>query len=144
MQGTTLYNTSWHRRQRRDRKEPALSVDLAKVDLVRERTRCSYEEARAALHGANGDVVDALTSLEQRTAAGDDVLALTAEVVDDVQRLLSLGPIQRLRIRLGDRTIREVPVSVTAIGAILIGLLAVLASRLTIDILRDSEDEEKA
>jgi hypothetical protein len=121
-----------------------LSVELAKVDLVRERMRCSYEEARDALEAANGDVVDALASLEIRSAAGDDMLALTAEVVDDVQRMLELGPIEKLRIRMGDRVIREVPVSVTAVGAILIGLLADLASRLTIDILRDSHSEEEA
>jgi hypothetical protein len=121
-----------------------LSVDLVDVDLVRERMRCSYEEARDALQGANGNVVDALAGLEKKSAAGDDMLALTAAVMDDVQRLLELGPIEKLRIRLGDRVIREVPVSVTAVGAILIGLLAVLASQLTIDILRDSRSEEEA
>jgi len=121
-----------------------LSVDLGIVDLVRERMRCGYEEARDALQATNGNVVDALAHLEKRSAGGDDMLAITAEVVDDVQRLLELGPIRKLRIRFGDRVVREVPVAVTAVGAVLIGLLAVVASRLTIDIVRTIPSEEEA
>jgi hypothetical protein len=115
-----------------------VSVDLATVDLVRERMRCTYEDARNALQAANGDVVSALANLEKSQSSGVDVAGMTAELLDDVQRLLEAGgAIRKLRVRLGDRVVREVPVEVTAIGAVLIGLLAVLASRLTIDIIRD-------
>jgi len=115
-----------------------VSVDLASVDLVRERMRCTYEEARNALHAAGGDVVTALASLEKSQSSGVDVAGMAGELMDDVQRLLEAGgAIRKVRVRLGDRVIREVPVELTAIGAVLIGLLAVLATRLTIDIVRD-------
>ena len=115
-----------------------MSVDLSAVDLVRDRMRCTYDEARNALVAANGDVVSALANLEKSQSAGVDLADLTAELLDDVQRLLEAGgAIRRLRVKIGDRVVREIPVSVSALGAILIGLLAVVASRLTIEILRD-------
>jgi Domain of unknown function (DUF4342) len=114
-------------------------VDLASIDQVRERIKgCTYQQAQEALEGANGDVVSALSRLEQSQSAGVDLADMAAEIMDDVQRLLEAGgAIRKIRIRLGDRVVREVPVSLTAVGAILIGLVAVLATRLTIDILRD-------
>ena len=115
-----------------------MSVDLASVDLVRERMRCTYEEAQKALQAAGGDVVTALANLEKSQSSGVDVAGMAAELLDDVQRLLEAGgAIRKLRVRLGDRVVREIPVEATAVGAILLGLLAVLASRLTIDIIRD-------
>jgi hypothetical protein len=121
-----------------------MPVELNQLDQVRERTRCSYEEARNALQEANGDVVNALVSLERRSAEGGDLTAIAAELVDDAQRLLDLGPIRKVRFRLGERVLREVPVSVTAVGAVAIGLVAVLLSRLRIDLIRDSYSEEEA
>jgi Domain of unknown function (DUF4342) len=121
-----------------------MSVDLAKVDQIRERMRCTYGEARDALQDASGDVVTALANLEKKSAGGDDILALSSELVEDVQRLLELGPIRRLRVRIGEHVLREVPVAATAVGAIVLGLLAVLASRLTIDLIRDPISEEEA
>ena len=122
-----------------------MSVDLASVDLVRDRLRCSYEEAQQALVAANGDVVTALARLEKSQQAGVDVAELTTELIDDVQRLLEAGgQIRQVRVRIGDRVVREIPITVTAVGAILVGLLAVLANRLTIDIVRANNNEEVA
>jgi Domain of unknown function (DUF4342) len=114
-------------------------VDLASVDLVRDRIQgASYAQAQQALEATNGDVVAALARLEQSQSAGVDLAELTAELMDDVGQLLEAGgAIRTLRVKIGDRVLREVPVTVGAVGAVLIGLLAVLASRLTIDILRD-------
>ena len=116
-----------------------MPVDLASIDLIRDRMEgTSYAQAQEALQATDGDVVGALVRLEQSQNAGLDLAGLTAELMDDVQRLLEAGgAIRKLRVNLGDRVLREVPVTVGAVGAILIGLLAVLASRLTIDIIRD-------
>jgi hypothetical protein len=122
-----------------------VSVDLASVDLIRDRLRCTYEEAQQALVAANGDVVTALARVENSQQAGVDVAELTTELIDDVQRLLEAGgQIRQVRVRIGDRVVREIPITVTAVGAILVGLLAVLANRLTIDIVRTNNSEEVA
>ncbi len=102
-----------------------VSVDLGKVDQVRERMGVSYEEACTALHAAGGDVLAAVTQLEQ--TKGPAV----------VERLLRAGAIKKVRVRLGNRTLKEIPVSLTAVGAVLIGILAVLVSRFVIELERE-------
>jgi hypothetical protein len=59
------------------------------------------------------------------------------EILDEVQNLLDAGVIRKLRVKLGRRTLKEIPVSPTAVGAILLGLLAVLITRFAIELDRD-------
>src|SRR5207248_2989293 len=95
----------------------SVSDDLGKVDEIRERMGVSYEEAHSALEAAGGDVVAALTRLEQ-TRAPSDLLTVGADLLDEVERLLRAGAIKKIRVRLGDRTLKEIPVSLTAVGAV--------------------------
>jgi hypothetical protein len=113
-----------------------VSVDLGKVDEVRERMGVSYEEASSALDEAGGDVVAALTRLEQ-TRSPSDLLTVGADLLDEVERLLRAGAIRKIRVRLGNRTLKEIPVSLTAVGAVLIGVLAVLVTRFVIELERE-------
>jgi predicted NBD/HSP70 family sugar kinase len=113
-----------------------VSVDLGKVDQVRERMGVSYEEACAALDAVGGDVVAAVTRLEQ-TRGPADLLTVGADLLDEVERLLRAGAIKKIRVRLGNRTLKEIPVSLTAVGAVLIGILAVLVSRFVIELERE-------
>src|SRR5712692_11843258 len=113
-----------------------VSVDLGKVDEVRERMGVSYEEAHTALEATGGDVVAALTQLEQ-TKGPSDLLTVGADLLDEVERLLRAGAIKKIRVRLGNRTLKEIPVSLTAVGAITIGILAVLVTRLVIELERE-------
>ena|SRR5438874_743147 len=113
-----------------------VSVDLGKVDQVRERMGVSYEEASSALNEAGGDVVAALSRLEQ-TRGPNDLLTVGADLLDEVERLLRAGAIRKIRVRLGNRTLKEIPVSLTAVGAVLIGVLAVLVTRFVIELERE-------
>jgi hypothetical protein len=113
-----------------------VSEDLSKVDQVRERMGVSYEEASTALSEAGGDVVAALTRLEQNRAPSD-LLTVGADLLDEVERLLRAGAIRKIRVRLGSRTLKEIPVSLTAVGAVLIGVLAVLVTRFVIELERE-------
>ena len=115
-----------------------MSVDLEKVDLVRERMRCTYEDAISALGDTDGDVPTALARLEKKQSTGGDIGGLATELMDDVQRLLEAGgAIRKVRVRIGDRVLREIPLEVTAVSAVLLGVVAVLATRLTIELIRD-------
>src|SRR5216684_99221 len=113
-----------------------VSVDLGKVDQVRERMRLSYEEACTALAAAGGDVVAAITRLEKSKGPAA-LLTVGADLLDEVERLLRAGAIKKVRVRLGNRTLKEIPVSLTAVGAVLIGILAVLVSRFVIELERE-------
>ena len=39
---------------------------MEKIETLREKTGCTYTEAKAALEASNGDLLDALCWLEQR------------------------------------------------------------------------------
>jgi hypothetical protein len=114
-----------------------VSVDLSQVDLLRARMNVGYGEARAALEATGGDVVAALGRLEQARSSRNDLMTVGADIIDEVQRLLDAGVIRKIRVKLGNRTLREIPVSLTAVGAILIGLLAVLVTQFVIEVDRD-------
>jgi hypothetical protein len=118
-----------------------VSVDLSKVDLVRERMKVPYADAQAALEQANGDVIAALAYLERHkpTSGAADFISVTADLLDEVQRLLEAGVIRKIRVKLGNRTLKEIPVNLTAVGALVIGLLAVLVTQFVIEIERDNE-----
>ena len=57
-----------------------------------------------------------------------------ADIIEEVQATLQKGRIRRVRIKLGNRTIREIPVQAAAFTAILIALAAVLVSQLHIEV----------
>ena len=112
---------------------------MAAVDLVRERLAVGYGEARDALKETEGDVVDALALLEGRLARSEGTSGLAGEVLDEVQQVLQKGPVRALRIRLGSHTIKEIPVHLTVMGALLLGVVAVLATKLVIDVSHDDD-----
>lgn len=114
-----------------------MSVDLKHVDLLRERLHVGYDEARRALEAARGDVVVALAQLEKTHPPRNDIVAVGSELLDEVQQLLDRGAIRKIRVKLGRRTLKEIPVSLTTLGAITVGLLAVLISLFAIELERD-------
>jgi hypothetical protein len=112
--------------------------ELEKVDIIRSRFRVSYEEARNALSDARGDVLSALSTLEN--AEHTDLLELGVDMAVEVQRLLAGGPIKRLRVKYGDKLIASKPLALTAFAALAVGVGAVLISRLTIEVDQDKGD----
>lgn len=42
-----------------------INQQLEKIDLIRERTKASYREAKEALEAADGDVLEAVVRLEE-------------------------------------------------------------------------------
>jgi len=121
-----------------------MDSELEKIDIIRSRFRLSYEDARKALNAASGDVVTALVAIEKDPPPADraDLVALGAEMADEVQRLVAGGPIKKLRLKYGNRLLTETPVALTAAAALAVGLAAVLISKLVIEV--DKGEEEAA
>ena len=121
-----------------------MSSDLQNIDIIRNRFKVSYEEARNALAASNGDLIDTLIYLEKTPpqSGEPDLLVLGAEIVDEVQKLLSSGPVRKLKVRYGSRLLAEKPVALTAFAAVAIGIGAFLISRLVIEV--ESGGEEAA
>ena len=113
--------------------------ELDRIDILRSRFRIGYEEARNALSEASGDVVAALATLEKSRAGRKDLLAVGAEIADELKKVVSGGPIKRLKIKYGNRLLHETPVVLTAAAAAAVGLAALLITRLVIEVEKGEE-----
>lgn len=111
-----------------------MDSELEKIDIIRSRFNIGYEDARTALHNADGDLVGALASLEKEDRA--DLMALGIEVADEVQKLIAGGPIRRLRIKYGGKLVAEKTVAFGAVAALAVGVAAILVSKLMIEVER--------
>ncbi|HEY3298540.1 MAG TPA: hypothetical protein VGK34_07785 [Armatimonadota bacterium] len=112
-----------------------MDSELEKIDIIRSRFKVTYDEARNALSTAQGDVVSALASVERSEST--DLVALGVEMAGEVQRLVSGGSINKVRVKYGDMLVAEKPVALKAFAAIALGVAAILLSRLVIEVDRD-------
>mgnify|MGYP000947692237 CR=1 FL=1 len=104
--------------------------ELEKIDVLRQRLGIGYQEAKAALDEKDGDLVQALIFLENKSKKWDGKLEDKAgEIVEYVRDIIKKGNVTKVRLKKGDKIIFEIPATVGAIGlggAILSPLLAVL------------------
>ncbi|HEY8449448.1 MAG TPA: DUF4342 domain-containing protein [Bacillota bacterium] len=123
--------------------------ELAKIDILRERTGVSYRKAKEALDAAGGDVVQALVALEDEQRSRRQRFEVRgSELVDKVKSLIREGTVRRIVIKSDDRTIFEIPVAVGAIGALLLptlaalGVVAAMLTEASIIVERRGDDDE--
>lgn len=114
--------------------------ELEKIDIIRSRFDVSYEEAGKALKEANGDVVDALALIEKEHNENPNVLELAGEVASEVREYVEGSPINKLRVKYGNKVLAEKPVMLTAAAALAVAVGAVLISKLVIEIERSEEE----
>ena len=113
-------------------------VNLEKIDMIIERTRVGYKEAKEALEICNGNVVDAIIYIEEKKKAKKEELYITKdELINWIKELIKKGNVTRIVIRKKDKIIADIPVNagivVTGIGVMLnpIITLIVFAAALT-------------
>lgn len=78
---------------------------------------------------------EVLIKAAERASAALDV---AIDVMADIQKIISGSRPKMMRIRLGDKTLAEFPLALTAAAAFTAGLAAVLLTKLAIEI--DHED----
>jgi hypothetical protein len=66
---------------------------------------------------------------------------MAAEVASEVRDLVSSGEIRRIKIKMGDRVVREIPVALTALGAVAVAAAAVVLTKAAIEIDREKTSE---
>ncbi len=120
--------------------------DLQKMEEVSRRVGVSYEEARYALEEAGGDLAEAVVIAERdRETAGSGLAAAGMCFLDELKRAVSGGDIRGLRVKFGSRIVKEFPVSPrTALAVLGIATLAVLVTKLRIEVEREPEESEPA
>jgi NACalpha-BTF3-like transcription factor len=97
--------------------------ELEKIDIIRERLGVSYQAAKEALDKANGDVVQALISLDQKNTSWDErIQSGKSKMAAQVKGILHHGNATRIHIKKDGETVFELPATVGALG--LLGMMA--------------------
>ncbi|MDF2612470.1 MAG: hypothetical protein K0S71_256 [Clostridia bacterium] len=126
------------------------TITIEQIDLIMERANVTYSEAKAALEGTNGDVVEALLLLERDQKIKDKSSAHTGskkgeKITSFIEKLNATSFIMRKR----GRTFVDIPLSVAIILAActfyisIIGLLLSLLFGIKIEFKGENDVAEK-
>lgn len=104
-----------------------MSVSLENIDLLRERTNATYEEAKTALEACNNDVVEALIYLEkQKKADTAQKTKLEGSFVDTVKQLVKKGNDTKFVVEKQDNTVVNVPLNAAIASTVFFAPLTVV------------------
>lgn len=118
-------------------------ITLEKIDILRERAGVSYKKAYEVLQATGGDVVQALIKLEEEPRGFTERITVSgSELVARVRELIREGNVNRIVVKRRERVLLDIPVTVGAVGAVLmpylaaLGVIAALATRCTLEVER--------
>ena len=127
-------------------------VTLEKIDIIRERTNASYEEAKTALEACEGNVVDALIYIEKNNnTIKDEIYTTKDEFISWLKDLVKKGNITRIRIKKDDKVVVDIPVNAGIAAGILslvwppllgIGFLTAVFMKVTVEVTKDDGSVE--
>ncbi len=108
-----------------------MDITLEKIDTIRERTGLTYKESKEALEEYGGDVIETLIHLEsiqKDTKWTENLTTASGEVLERLKVLLKQGNVTKIRVKKGDNTILDIPVTAGAIGTLLAPQLAAVGA----------------
>lgn len=126
-------------------------ITLEKLDILRERSNLSYQEAKELLELCDGDVVAALIELEHRPKESANEAFFTGAsekkqaILDRIKEIVEEGKVTRIRVSHDGKVITELPIAVGALGAVFLPQLTLLAGilamfrRCTIELVKKEE-----
>ncbi len=124
-----------------------MDINLEKIELVKDRTGCTYAEAKEALEKADGSVVDAIIEIEAKLNKEFDAVdggsLKDSPVFAKMKEIVDKGNVTKILISKGGRTIVNFPLTAGVIGAVLIpwgailGIVAALGAQCDIEFVDD-------
>ncbi|AFS78815.1 ubiquitin-associated domain-containing protein [Gottschalkia acidurici 9a] len=122
-----------------------MSVDLEKIDAVRERTGASYKEAKEALIENDGSIVDAIIYLEEKGSSWgsnwtQNINSKGDELLEKLKEILKEGNVNKIVVKKDGEVIMNIPINVGVIGILAgpflatVGLTAAVLTKCTIEI----------
>lgn len=107
-----------------------MDIELEKVDIVRERTKVGYTEAKDALEKSNGNVLDAIIYIEK---SQKNILNNLGDVGNDfanaIKKIINKGNVNRIKIKKDNKILLDIPVNAGVVtGAIGVVYLPALAA----------------
>ena len=127
-----------------------MDINLEKIELVKDRTGCTYAEAKEALEKTEGSVVDAIIVIEE--SINDEYGKVDGESLKDspifakMKEIVDKGNVSRILITKGEKTIVNFPLTAGVIGAVLVpwgailGIVAALGTQCDIAFVNDKGD----
>ena len=123
-----------------------MEIPLDAIEALRARVNLTYRQARDLLEETGGDLVEALIYLEENKEKFiDQAAGRGREFVHQARHLASR--LHHTRVKVKDKTLLELPVTVTALGAAVfpkvaaLGMIGLLLSRGSIEVKGDQAKE---
>lgn len=125
-----------------------MEITIEKIDLVKDRTGCTYAEAKEALEKSEGSVVDAIIALEEKSNKEHD--RITGESLKDspiflkMKEIVEKGNVSKIIVSKGDKVIINFPVTAGVIGTLLVpwgailGIVAAVGAQCSIDFIDEN------
>ena len=124
-----------------------MEITLEKIETVKDRTGCTYAEAKAALEESEGSVVDAIILMEERSNAVHDKIdggsLKDSPVFAKMKEIVDKGNISKIIISKNNRKIMSFPVTAGVVGTVLVpwgavlGMAAAMGTQCSIDFIDD-------
>ncbi len=104
-----------------------MQISLEAIDQLRVRANISYREAKELLEETGGDLIEALVYLEENnmnkmhrvSEKGKEVLCQARRMAGELHQ-------KKVKVKLKDKSVVEIPVTIGALGAALFPKLAAL------------------
>lgn len=110
------------------------SFDMALVDELRQRLDATYEEALMGLEETDGDLLRALAAIERRRRERQEAME-GGELIGRAVGMAREGKLSGLEVKLGDRTVRRLPLPKGTAAAVAGAVLSALLSQLSVDLI---------
>lgn len=105
-----------------------MTITLEQIDLLRKRANVGYKEAKEALEKCNGDIVEALSYLEEQSKIKPDKESFKdSTFVKKMKNLISKANKIKLVISKNEKTILNLPSTVAAVFTLVAMPLAAAA-----------------
>lgn len=119
------------------------SFDMALVDELRQRLDATYEEALMGLEETDGDLLRALAAIERRRRERQEAME-GGELIGRAVGMAREGKLSGLEVKLGDRTVRRLPLPKGTAAAVAGAVLSALLSQLSVDLIPKESAEPEA
>ena len=124
-----------------------MEINLEKIELVKDRTGCTYAEAKEALEKTEGSVVDAIIAVEEIMNKDFDAVnggsLKDSPIFAKMKEIVDKGNVSKILIQRDDKTIVNFPLTAGVIGAVLVpwgailGIIAAVGTKCDISFVND-------
>jgi subtilase family serine protease len=101
---------------------------LEKIDIVRERTGCSYEKAKFYLDQNDQNVVEAIIAFEQEHKLKEEYEVSGENLLNKIKELIKEGNVRKIIIKQNDKVVLNIPVNFGIVALVLAPYLAVIGA----------------